>query len=100
MSAKSSAAELDAKQLKTENLKEAIEETKEHIKSEITTKTETIKSKGEDIFQEAKCKAMEWKEEVAERWLNDTTDYIKAHPVKCILTAFGLGYLAGRIFRR
>ncbi|MBP7462484.1 MAG: hypothetical protein KBA26_14460 [Candidatus Delongbacteria bacterium] len=100
MPAKNVATEPDAKKLKTDNLKEAFDETKEHLKSEVNTKTGTIKTKGEDIFQEAKCKAMEWKEEVAERWLNDATDYVKAHPIKCVLSAFGLGYVIGRLFRR
>lgn len=89
-----------AKSLKTETLQEAYGETKEHLLTEINDRAEEIKNKGEDIYSDVRESVMEWKTQYAERWLNESTEYVKKNPIKSLLIAFGAGFILSKLFRR
>ena len=59
-------------------------------------------SQGADKITALKDRALELKSDASER-ANDaydrTVSLIKAHPIKAVLIAFGVGYVAMRIFR-
>jgi ElaB/YqjD/DUF883 family membrane-anchored ribosome-binding protein len=55
-------------------------------------KVEQLKTRVIDATDKAKARGGEY--------LDKTTDIIKAHPLKAVGVAFGIGYLGMRLFRR
>jgi len=92
---------------KTENLKEAIDETKEHLKNEVNSKKEDLFKKGEDLLDEGKKiytdtegKVLSWKNEMGEKWIGEVSSYVKENPIKSVLMAIGGGFILGKLFKK
>ncbi len=92
---------------KTENLKEAMGEVKEHVREDVEKKVDELQKKGEELIAEGKKlleeagkQAGEFKEEVEEKWLANCKKYILTNPFKAVFIAFGIGYIWAKIFRR
>ena len=77
------------------NLDERLDTIKDSVKGFVDQgqeKVEQLKTRMNSVREQAMTRGNEF--------VDKTTDVIKAHPLKAVGVAFGLGYIGMRLFRR
>lgn len=80
--------------------------TQDEFSDKIDSLTDSVKGlvdQGQERVDALKTKVVDLKDEAMTRGnalLDGATDYIQANPFKAVGIAFGIGYLAMRVFRR
>lgn len=75
-----------------EDLKAAAEAKAHELRTAAEAKAQEFRGKAEHAFDEARVKARTFRE--------DGEQYIRENPTRAVLTALGVGFVLGLIFRR
>lgn len=74
------------------DLRDAATQKAQELRSTAEAKTQEYRQKAEDALEDAKMRARTFKD--------DSEQYIRENPTKAVLTAVGVGFVLGLIFRR
>ena len=75
-----------------EDLRAAAEAKAQELRSAAETKAQELRGKAEQVYGNYRTRAMTYQEEGEQ--------YVRENPTKAVLTALGLGFVLGLIFRR